>query len=155
MLDLKGFQKAQFVPREKEVTLDALKEAGFGDGVVKIRGLTSAELAQAEEEADRSKVLIGVAEKLAGTSKEKLEGLMDGLGLGNGEVPQALAKKLCHVRSGVIEPEMGLDDVIKLAEAFPVEFGQLSNGIYELTGKGQTAQVKQKPSGGKATSKPA
>ena len=151
MLDLAAFKKAQFVPREMELTLDALKEAGFGDGVVKIRGLTSAELAAAEEESDRSKILMGVAEKLAGTSKEKLEGLMDGLGIGGNDVPQALAKKL----SGVTDPEMGLEDVAKLAETFPIEFGQLSNAIYSLTGKGQVAQVKQKPSGKKAASKPA
>lgn len=155
MLDLNAFKKAQFTPREMDLTLDALKEAGFGDGVVKIRGLTSAELAEAEEESDRSKILMGVAEKLAGTSKEKLEGLLDGLGVGNGEVPQSLAKKLCHVRSGMVEPEMGLDDVIKLAEAFPIEFGQVARAIYSLTGKGQVAQVKQKPSGKKATSKQA
>jgi len=155
MLDLKGFQKAQFSPRETEFTLGALKEAGFGDGVVKIRGLTSAELAEAEEESDRSKVLMGVAEKLAGTSKDKLAGLLDGLGLGSDQVPQALAKKLCHVRSAVIEPEMGMDDVVKLAETFPIEFGELARAIYGLTGKGQVAQVKQKPSGKKAASKQA
>lgn len=155
MLDLAAFKKAQFVPREMDLTLDALKEAGFGDGVVKIRGLTSAELAAAEEESDRSKILMGVAEKLAGTSKEKLEGLLDGLGVSGNDVPQALAKKLCHVRSGVTDPEMGLEDVAKLAETFPIEFGQLSSAIYSLTGKGQVAQVKQKPSGKKAASKPA
>ena len=153
--DLKAFQKARFAPREMELTLEALKEAGFGDGVVKIRSLTAAELAEAEEESDRSKVLMGVAEKLAGTSREKLEGLLDGLGVGSNQVPQALARKMCHVRYGMVEPEMGLDDVTKLAEAFPIEFGQVARAIYSLTGKGQVAQVKQKPSGKKATSKQA
>lgn len=155
MLDLNRFKKTEFTPRETDFTLGALKEAGFGDGKVRIRGLTAAELAQAEEESDRSKVLIGVAEKLAGTSKEKLAGLLDGLGLGSDQVPQALAKKICHVRTAVIDPEMGMDDVVKLAETFPIEFGQLAHAIYDLTGKGQVAQVKRKPSGGEATSKPA
>jgi len=154
MLDLKAFRKAEFKQREMEITLEALAAAGFGDGKLNLRGLTAHELAEAEESADKSKMLMGVAEKLAGASKDKLEGLMDGLGL-SGDVPQTLARKLCHVQVGVMEPEMDLGDVSKLAETFPIEFGQIASHIYTLTGKGQVAQVKRKPSGKSPASKPA
>jgi hypothetical protein len=154
MLDVKAFRKAEFVPREMEVTLDALAKAGFGDGKVKVRGLTAHELATAEESADNSKMLMGVAENLAGASKDKLAGLLDGLGL-SGDVPQTLARKMCHVQMGVVDPEMDLGDVAKLAETFPIEFGMIARHIYELTGKGQIAQVKPKPSGKTPASKQA
>lgn len=154
MLDLKAFQNAEFVPRETEVTLDALAEAGFGDGVVKVRGLTAHELAEAEESASKGKLLSDLVERLAGAGKEKVGALMDGIGY-HQDVPASLAKRLEHVRLGMVEPEMELADVARLAEAFPIEFGVVANKIIELTGKGQQAQVKRKPSGSKQTSKPA
>lgn len=154
MLDLKAFQNAEFVPRETEVTLDALKEAGFGDGVVKVRGLTAHELATAEESASKGKLLSDLVEKLAGAGKEKVGALMDGIGF-HQDVPASLAKRLEHVRLATVEPQMELADVVKLAEAFPVEFSIMANKIMELTGKGQQAQVKRKPSGTKPASKPA
>ncbi|WP_375191799.1 hypothetical protein [Marinobacter sp.] len=154
MLDLKKFQNAEFVPRETEVTLEALAEAGFGDGVVKVRGLTAHELATAEESASKGKLLSDLVERLSGAGKEKVGALMDGIGY-HQDVPAALAKRLEHVRLATVEPKLELADVAKLAEAFPIEFSILANKVMELTGKGQQAQVKRKPSGGKATSKPA
>lgn len=152
--DLKAFQKARFTPREEEITLNGLAEAGFGDGVVKVRGLTAHELAVSEESATRGKLLSDLVERLAGAGKEKVAALMDGIGF-HQDVPAALAKRLEHVRLATVEPEMELSDVAKLAEVFPIEFAMIANKIMELTGKGQQAQVKHKPSGGKATSKPA
>lgn len=153
-LDLKAFQKAEFAPREQEITLDALAEAGFGDGVVKVRGLTAHDLHTAEESAQKGKLLSDLVERLAGAGKDKVGAIMEGVGF-HEDVPASLAKRLEHVRLGVAEPEMELADVVKLAEAFPVEFSQMANKIMELTGKGQIAQVKRKPSGGRRTSKPA
>lgn len=150
--DLKAFQKTQFVPRETEITLDGLAEAGFGDGIVKVRGLTARELAEAEESASKGKLLTDLVERLAGSGKDKVAALMDGIGF-HQDVPAALSKRLEHVRLATVEPELELADVVKLAEVFPVEFSIMANKIMELTGKGQQAQVKRKPSGGKATSK--
>ena len=154
MIDLKAFRKAAFVPREQDVTLDAMVEAGMGDGVVTVRGLTAHDLATAEESVSKGKTLSDLVEKLAGSGAEKIAGLMEGLGYQQ-DVPAALAKRLEHVRLGVVKPEMELSDVVKLAEVFPVEFTILANTIMELTGKGQVAQVKPKPSGGSRTSKQA
>lgn len=154
MLDLNAFRSAEFIPRETEITLDALAEAGMGDGVVKVRGLTAHELAAAEESASKGKLLSDLVERLAGSGKEKVGALMDGIGY-HQDVPAALAKRLEHVRLATVEPAMELADVVKLAETFPIEFTIMANKIMELTGKGQQAQVKRKPSGGKRASKPA
>lgn len=154
MLDLNAFRSAEFIPREASITLDALAEAGMGDGVVKVRGLTAHELAAAEESASKGKLLSDLVERLAGSGKEKVGALMDGIGY-HQDVPAALAKRLEHVRLATVEPAMELADVVKLAETFPIEFTIMANKIMELTGKGQQAQVKRKPSGGKRASKPA
>tara|TARA_R110001583_G_scaffold25218_10_gene91477 strand:+ start:2283 stop:2747 length:465 start_codon:yes stop_codon:yes gene_type:complete len=154
MLDLKAFQKAKFEPRETEVTLDALAEAGFGDGKVIVRGLTAHELAEAEESASKGKLLSDLVERLAGAGNEKIGALMDGIGF-HQDVPASLAKRLEHVRLATMEPKLDLSDVAKLAESFPVEFSIMANKIMELTGKGQQAQVKRKPSGKTPASKQA
>lgn len=146
MLDLDAFRKASFSPREDEVTLSALAEAGFGDGVITVRGLTARELSEAEDASTKGKLLTDLVERLAGGSKEKVGALLEGIGF-NQDVPASLAKKLSHVQMGMVEPKMELADVVKLGEAFPIEFGIIANKIYELTGKGQVAQVKRKPSG--------
>lgn len=154
MLDIKALRKAKFSQREEEITLTALADAGMGDGIVRVRGLTAHQLAEAEEAATKGRLVSDLVEKLAGSGREKVDALLEGIGF-NQDVPASLAKKLSHVQMGVVEPELQLEDVVKLAEAFPIEFGQLANKIYELTGKGQVAQVKRQPSGGGQTSKPA
>ena len=55
----------------------------------------------------------------------------------------------------VITPELKLQDVVRIADAYPTDFLELSNQIYNLTGKGKIAQVKPKPSGKTQASKPA
>jgi len=162
--DLGAFRKAKFTAREEDVPLPELAEAGLGepgeDGkpapevVFRVRGLTAHELAKADEEADSSQLLAKVAERLAGSEAEKVQALVDGLGLGQG-TPKTLAKKIAHVQMGVIDPELKVTDVARLADAFPIEFTKIANRIYHLTGKGKVAQVKRKPSGSKQTSKPA
>lgn len=152
--DVNSFRKAKFTQREKDVTLKGLADAGFGDGVFRIRGLTAAELAEAESAGDKSKMLAKLVERLAGSDAEKVDALMDGMGMGK-DTPANLAKKITHVQAGIIEPAMEIKDVVKLGEAFPIEFGMLANEIYGLTGMGQVAQVKQKPSGKTPASKQA
>jgi len=154
MLDVKALRKTKFSPREMDVTLAALAEAGLGDGVVKVRGLTAHQLAEAEEAANKGRMVSELVEKLAGSEKDKVDALLEGIGFGQ-DVPASLAKKLAHVQMGVVDPEMQMEDVVKMAEVYPIEFGQLANKIYELTGKGQVAQVKRRPSGDDQTSSPA
>lgn len=164
--DLAAFRKAKFQAREQEVPLPGLTSGGFGgyegEGddaqpvpvVFRVRGLTADELARADAEADNSKLLVKVAERLGGSESEKVQALLDGMGLGEG-TNQALAKKLAHVQLGLVDPEFKIQDVVRLADAYPTDFLELSKQIYILTGMGKVAQVKRKPSGKTQASKQA
>lgn len=162
--DLEAFRKAKWQDREEDVLLPGLAEAGFAQGAeasdeeakvaFRVRGLTASELARAEQEADNSKLLLDVAEKLTGAQAEKVQALVDGLGLGEA-TPRVLVRKISHVHMGVIDPKLKLQDVVLLADCFPIEFGMLATRIYDLTGRGRVAQVKRKPSGKTPVSNPA
>ena len=164
--DLANFRKAKFQERVEDVPLSGLTASGFagyeGEGeeakalpvVFQVRGLTAEELAKADQEADNSKVLLQVAERLAGTESERAKGLLEGLGLGDG-TPKALAKKLSHVQMAVLKPSLKIQDVVRIADAYPMDFLELTVRIYNLTGQGKVAHVKRKPSGKNQTSKPA
>ena len=101
-----------------------------------------------------SKVLLKVAEQLAGTESERAQGLLSGLGLGD-DTPKALAKKLSHIQMAVVSPQLKIQDVVRIADAYPMDFLELSVHIYDLTGQGKVAQVKRKPSGKTQTSRQA
>jgi hypothetical protein len=152
--DVKAFQRAKFSPREAEVTLDAVASAGFGTGVFKVRGLTAEEIHIADEAKKRGQLLSNLVEKLASGGEERVQALLEGVGVSNG-VPADLVKQYEHVRMGLIEPTLEHQDIIKFAEIWPVEFIQLANKVMELTGLGRIAEVKPAPSGGGKTSKPA
>lgn len=147
MFDLEGFRAQTFKPRESEMTLEALSNAGLGDGVIVVRGLTSAEIAQADEASQKGKLLSDLVEKLAETSgKQKAAALLEGVGISN-DIPALLAKRYEHVCRGTVSPQLELSDVVKLADTFPIEFSQIANKILELTGLGKQAEVKPQPSG--------
>lgn len=164
--DLNAFRKAKLSTREEDVPLPGLAEAGFSDQepdpetgkfppvVFRVRGLTAEELAKARTEADNSKLLISVSERLVGSESEKVEAILDALGMSSA-TPQSLRLKICHVTHGVVDPELTQQDVVKLADGYPVEFGILAERIYDLTGQGKVAKVKRKPSGPTPESKPA
>ncbi|KZZ71566.1 hypothetical protein A3765_13910 [Oleiphilus sp. HI0130] len=140
MFDLKAFRKAEFTPREVEIDFPALAEFG---GKFKVRGLTATEIAQADEAAQKGKLLSDLVEKLAGASgKKKAAALLEGVGISD-DLPALLAKRIEHVVAGVVEPKLEHADVAKLGDAFPIEFSQLANKILELTGQGQVADVKR------------
>jgi hypothetical protein len=150
MFDLNAFRQAEFKPRETEIEFSAL--ADFG-GTFKVRGLTATEIAQADEAAQKGKLLSDLVEELAGSAgKKKAAALLEGVGVSD-DVPALLAKRYEHVCMGVVEPKMDLADVVKLGDAFPIEFSQLANKILELTGQGQVADVKPRGSTKEPTSK--
>lgn len=143
MFDVKSFQKASFTPREEEIEFSSLKQ--FGGSFV-VRGLTAFEIAQCDESAQKGKLVSDLIQKLAGASgKEKAAALLEGVGISD-DVPELLAKRYAHVVAGCVEPKLELSDVVRLADAFPIEFSQLANKILELTGKGQIADVKRRGS---------
>ena len=155
MFDLNAFRKAKFKPREAELTLEGLQKAGLGDGRVIVRGLTSLDIAAAEEAASKGKLLTDIVHKLVDAGgKQKAAALLEGVGI-SADVPAALAKRYEHVRAGLVEPQMDLSDVVKLADCFPIEFAEIANKIMALTGMGKEAEVKRRGSGDCQTLEPA
>lgn len=147
--DLKAFQAAQYKAREEEIELSGLA-AYFPEGerpVFKVRGLTSEELARADEAANRDQLAGELMSKLVGDNKQKAQAMLAAAGIGSDDVPGALRKSLEHVCTGLVEPRLELSDVVKLADSHPVEFRQLSTKVLGLTGLGQVAEVKRRPSG--------
>lgn len=148
MFDAKRFLKTKFTPRVEEVAVPDL-QAFFPDGerpVWKVRGLTGAELGRANEAAARNKNIAAVLEALAGESaKEKADAVKELLGVG-GTTPEDIAKRLEHLALGSVEPKCTADLAVRLSEAYPIEFFQITNRIMHLTGQGMLPG-KQPPSG--------
>lgn len=137
--DLARFQGTQFQARSAEVSLPALSHF-FGPDeppIFRVRGLSFEELARADVAADRSKVMLGLIEALAGKSApEQVAALKDALGHGEA-TPEHAVKRMEMLALGALEPALALSDVVRLADAFPIEFRILTDKIVELTGLGK------------------
>ena len=144
----KKFTRTKFTPRTEGVLVPDLRQF-FPDGeeaVWTVRGLTGAEIGRAAEATDRSKQAAAILEGLlSASSKEQTDAVKDILGLG-GVTPQDIAKRIEHLVIASVDPKCTVDMAVKLSEAFPVEFFQITNKIMELTGKGMLPG-KQPPSG--------
>lgn len=146
--DVKAFMKEKFVPRVEEHPVPDLA-AFYPDGakaVWKVRGLTGQELGRAEEAAERNRNMSAIVDGLAAqASKDRTEALKDLLGLG-GNTPADIAKRIEHLVLGSVDPVCTTDLAVRLCEAYPIEFYQITNRILQLTGKGMMPG-KQTPSG--------
>jgi len=146
--DPKKFTKTKFEPRTESVPVPDLKE--FFDKkekpVWKVRGLTGTELGRANESAERNKNIAAVIEGLlAASARKKTDSMRKLLGIDD-STPPDIAKRIDMLVAGSIEPVCDLDLALKLCEAFPVEFFQITTKILELTGKGHMPG-KPRPSG--------
>lgn len=146
--DIKKFRSAKFEDRTAEVPVPDLAE-WFEEGapaVFTVRGLTGEELARCNEAAAKNKNMAAVLEALAGSNqKEKVQGLREALGVTE-TVPNDLAKRLEQCAIATVNPDLDHELAVKFAQAYPVEFYQITNKIMELTGQGR--QVVQKKSSG-------
>jgi len=153
--DSKRFLKTKFSPRTEEIAVPDL-QVFFPEGeraVWKVRGLTGQELGRANEAAEKNRNIAAILEGLASeTAKEKADAVKELLGIG-GTTPQDIAKRLEQLTIGSVDPACSLDLAVRLCEAFPIEFFQLTNKIMELTGRGQLPG-KAQPSGGTEKSGP-
>ena len=143
-----AFMKANFSPRTEKVGLPSLADWFDGDPEWEVRGLTGAELARCNAAQTKTKNLSNIIEALSsGTNAETVNALRQSLGLGD-NTPGELAKRLEMLTLGSVDPVVPLELAVRLAEAYPVEFFQLTNTITKLTGMGHEAG-KQGPSGSK------
>lgn len=150
MFDVKKFHKTKFKPRTDDVPVPDLKNF-FGPKekpVWTVRGLGGQEIGQAKEAAAKNKNLTAIVDALAGTQKEKVQGIKDALGIG--KIPDDIAQRVAQLEAGSTAPECDTELAIKLCKHFPVVFYKLTNKILELTGKGSEPG---KPAGSTQTPK--
>jgi hypothetical protein len=154
--DKKTFRKVKFEDRTAEVPVPDLRD-WFGENdepVFIVRGLTAEELARCNEAVQKNRNVDAMVQALgSGSQRDKVEALREMLGVTE-SVPDDLAKRLEQFALGTVEPDMDHEMAVKFAEAYPVEFYQLTNKIMKLTGQGRQI-AKKKSSSPSPESEPA
>jgi hypothetical protein len=150
-MDLQKFGSATFIQREASIPVPELDEF-FEEGeerVWVVRGLTAAELGRAKQLAQvRPATLDALVSAIAGKGG-KGEEIRAALGLSDEDVPEDVSRRIEMLVAGSVSPKLTPDDrdvVVKLSEAFPTTFYNLTNQITNLTGAGAETG-KRKPSG--------
>lgn len=140
-MDLQKFSNADFTQREQAIDVPELAEF-FAEGeapVWVVRGLTGAELGRCNQAADnRQEITRALIAAMAGDG-DKAAALRNAMGISEDEVPQDVSRRIELITVGSVSPMLGQDNrdvAVKLAEAFPVTFFNLSNAILGLTGQG-------------------
>lgn len=134
--DAAAFERAKFVPRQQAVKVEALA-AFFSEGEDPswtVRGLTANELHRAMEAFTRQRSVETIVRAIA-AGGDQAQAVRQALGL-TADTPGEMAKRLEMLVMGSVSPVIELQQAVKLAEAFPVEFLALTNAITELTGRG-------------------
>lgn len=147
--DTKKFLKEKFVLREEEVAVPDM--AAFFPGgekaVWKVRGLTGQELGRANEAVEKNRNVAAILEGImSAAGKEKTEAVKSMIGLSAGQTPSDIVKRIEHLVLGSVDPVCSQEMAVKICEAWPVPFFELTNTIMKLSGQGQMPG-KQKPSG--------
>lgn len=141
--DLDTFRNAKFQARTAVIKLDptiALAEFfGAGEPIEwTVRGLSGNEVHRASEAAEKQKARQDVAKALEAGSGERVAAIRESLGLSavGTATPGEMAKRMEMFVMGSVSPAVELPDAVKFAEAFPVEFLQITTQISLLTGQG-------------------
>lgn len=140
-MDLQKFLNDSLAARQATVEVPELTEY-FGEHEPHewvVKGLTAAELGRANQSAEEGQdTLRSLIEAFAGEG-DKAEALRNAAGISVEEVPKDVARRIEMLVSGSVSPEIGYnnrDVAVKLAEAFPTIFYNLTNKILSLTGMG-------------------
>lgn len=140
--DVQKFVGASFARREEDVPVPDLRDwfKGAGDDdetpVWRVRGLTGAELATVNEAQSRNRNKNAVVEALhSDKSAHVTDAIRELIGTGD-SVPDDLARRMEMLVMGSVAPECPANLAVKLAEAYPVEFYELTTKITQLTGLG-------------------
>lgn len=130
------FESQEFQPRTRDVVLPSLKAFFDKDEkpVFTVRGLNSNELHRAVNASQSNKQVANIVSAIA-ESGDQAAAIRKAIGLGE-EVPGEVSKRMEMLKCGLVSPELGMGQVVKFAETFPIEFMQLTNDITELTGLG-------------------
>lgn len=144
MFNSAQFSKTQFIAKTATVAVPALSAFFNADepAEFEVRGLTGNELAQCNEAAlKRSNIdLVIQSLQLTNDHKSDLQKLL-------GHTQDLAADTIKRLEMlNVVFPGAGLPVWIKLCDAYPVVFYEVTNKILELTGQGK-AIAKPEPSG--------
>ena len=101
-----------------------------------VRGLSAVELHKAMEAGKRQGSIEAIVKAIA-ANQDQAGAVRKALGLTK-DTPGEIAKRLEMLVMGSVAPAVSLPVAVKLAEAFPIEFLQLTNEISDLTGRGLT-----------------
>ena len=148
MFNESDFMKTSFKERTTEVEVKELKDFfKDADPVWTVRGLTGEEIARVNNSIEKNATLMALSTALRGNAGvEKVNALRELLGISTDEVPSDLIRKKESLMAGSVNPECSEELAVKLAQAYPTVFFQLTQEIMRLTGMGQDPG-KQKPSG--------
>lgn len=130
------FERAKLEPRRAKVPVPALA-AFFDEGETpewEVRGLSAVELHKAMEAGKRQGSIESIVKAIA-ANQDQAGAVRKALGLTK-DTPGEIAKRLEMLVMGSVAPAVSLPVAVKLAEAFPIEFLQLTNEISDLTGRG-------------------
>lgn len=134
--DAERFERTKLEPRRKVVEVDVLASF-FAEGEKPewtVRGLSAAELHQANEASRRQSSFENIVKAMT-SSADQVATIRKALGLSK-DTPGEIAKRLEMLVMGSVAPVITLPIAVKLAESFPVEFMVLTNDITVLTGQG-------------------
>ena len=130
------FERSKFEARRAKVPVPALSDF-FDEGETpewEVRGLSAVELHKAMEAGKRQGSIEAIVKAIA-ANQDQAVAVRKALGLTK-DTPGEIAKRLEMLVMGSVAPAVSLPVAVKLAEAFPIEFLQLTNEISDLTGRG-------------------
>ncbi len=141
-MDIQKFLNAALTPRTEEVPVPELAD-WFAEGEPAawiVRGLTAAEMGRAREAAERGLDNVrALVTALSGDGSDKVSAIRKAFGLADDDVPADVSRRIEMLAAGSVAPALGADNrdvAVKLAEAFPTTFFNLTNKIIVLTGQG-------------------
>jgi len=157
--DVNRFTGASFKRREEDVPVPDLRDwfKGVKEGETptwRVRGLSGAELASVNEAQARNRNRNAIAEGLLSQKDAKVTDAVREL-IGSGDsVPDDLARRIEMLAIGSVAPECSHQLAVKLAEAFPIEFWELTTKITQLTGLGSEPGKPKRSSGSPISKSP-
>jgi hypothetical protein len=141
-MDLDKFVAASLSPRTATIPVPELKAffGGRDNAEWTVRGLTGTEMGRIKQAISKEgqEKLQALIEALAGAG-DKAEALKAVMGTSGADTPEDVSRRIEMLAAGSVEPSLGpekRDVAVKLAEAFPTIFYNLTQHILTLTGQG-------------------
>lgn len=139
------FANAKFEPRTEEIDVPFMRDF-FEEGREPkfiIRGLNAVELNTTIEANTKQKSIDNIVKAIT-TDRDQIQSVRKALGM-SGDIPAEIAKRIETFVLGCVSPQFNHSMAVKFAEAFPIEFYDITNKILNLTGMGGS-YVKPQPS---------